>query len=74
MTGQMCIIYWAWNPSMEDLLQSLSYQKEPDGDRSSAVQPYAKESSKLMLETLKQGPKTEEDGKEDFLPTTTEIY
>ena len=27
----------------------------------------------LMLEILKQGPKTEEDGKEDFLPTTTEI-
>ena len=28
MTGQMCIIYWAWNPSMEDLLQNLSYQKD----------------------------------------------
>ena len=50
------------------------YEKEPDGDGSSAVQPYAKESSKLMLEILKQGPETEEDGKEDFLPTTTEIY
>ena len=50
------------------------YEKGPDGDRSSAVQPYAKESSKLMLEILKQCPKIEEDGKEDFLPTTTEIY
>nr|CAN66730.1 hypothetical protein VITISV_031026 [Vitis vinifera] len=50
------------------------HEKEPDGDGSSAVQPYAKESSKLMLEILKQDPKTEEDGKEDFLPTTTEIY
>nr|CAN60835.1 hypothetical protein VITISV_013893 [Vitis vinifera] len=30
------------------------HEKEPDGDGSSAVQPYAKESSKLMLEILKQ--------------------
>ena len=50
------------------------HEKEPNGDGSYAVQPYAKESSKLMLEILKQGPETEEDGKEDFLPTTTEIY
>ena len=28
----------------------------------------------VLLCNLKQGPKTEEDGKEDFLPTTTEIY
>lgn len=39
------------------------YEKEPDGDGSSAVQLYAKESSKLMLEILKRGPKTKEDGK-----------
>ncbi|KAJ9171958.1 hypothetical protein P3X46_015252 [Hevea brasiliensis] len=38
------------------------YQKEPDGDGSSAVQVYAKESSKLMLEVLKRGPRMKEDG------------
>ncbi|KAL2939917.1 RAN GTPase-activating protein 2 [Bienertia sinuspersici] len=32
------------------------YQKEPDGDGSSAVQLYAKECSKLILEALKKGP------------------
>lgn len=32
------------------------YEKEPDGDGSSAVQLYAKECSKLILEVLKQGP------------------
>ncbi|XP_057963704.1 RAN GTPase-activating protein 1 [Malania oleifera] len=38
------------------------YEKEPDGDGSSAVQVYAKESSKLMLEVLKRGTRTKEDG------------
>ncbi|KAH1227346.1 RAN GTPase-activating protein 1 [Glycine max] len=38
------------------------FEKEPDGDGSSAVQIYAKESSKLMLEALKRGPKAKEDG------------
>ncbi|KAF2314877.1 hypothetical protein GH714_037032 [Hevea brasiliensis] len=38
------------------------YQKEPDGDGSSAVQVYAKESSKLMLEVLKRGPRMKEEG------------
>ncbi|KAK7393535.1 hypothetical protein VNO78_22093 [Psophocarpus tetragonolobus] len=38
------------------------FEKEPDGDGSSAVQIYAKESSKLMLEVLKRGPKVKEDG------------
>ncbi|KAI4349516.1 hypothetical protein L6164_010097 [Bauhinia variegata] len=33
------------------------FEKEPDGDGSSAVQIYAKESSKLMLEVLKRGPR-----------------
>ncbi|KAL0668217.1 hypothetical protein Bca4012_030921 [Brassica carinata] len=33
------------------------FQNEPDGDGTSAVQIYAKESSKLMLEAIKQGPK-----------------
>ncbi|KAL9239158.1 hypothetical protein vseg_013505 [Gypsophila vaccaria] len=31
------------------------YEKEPDGDGSSAVQVYARECSKLVLETLKHG-------------------
>ncbi|KQJ98352.1 RAN GTPase-activating protein 2 [Brachypodium distachyon] len=34
------------------------FKKEPDGDGSSAVQLYAKETSKLMLDVLKRGPKT----------------
>ncbi|XP_021760436.1 RAN GTPase-activating protein 2-like [Chenopodium quinoa] len=34
------------------------YEKEPDGDGSSAVQLYAKECSKLILEALKHGPVT----------------
>ncbi|GAU40753.1 hypothetical protein TSUD_26330 [Trifolium subterraneum] len=38
------------------------FEKEPDGDGSSAVQIYAKESSKLMLEVLKRGPRRKEDG------------
>ncbi|XP_020593795.1 RAN GTPase-activating protein 2-like [Phalaenopsis equestris] len=42
------------------------FEKEPDGDGSSAVQLYAKETSKLMLEVLKRGPKHKED--EDKIP------
>ncbi|KAL5561675.1 hypothetical protein UlMin_031422 [Ulmus minor] len=42
------------------------FEKEPDGDGSSAVQIYAKESSRLMLEILKRGPKTKEDGERDI--------
>ncbi|XP_010255957.1 PREDICTED: RAN GTPase-activating protein 2 [Nelumbo nucifera] len=38
------------------------FEKEPDGDGSSAVQLYAKESSRLMLEVLKKGPQLKEDG------------
>ncbi|KAK7277638.1 hypothetical protein RJT34_22653 [Clitoria ternatea] len=38
------------------------FEKETDGDGSSAVQIYAKESSKLMLDVLKRGPKVKEDG------------
>ncbi|GAB2281246.1 RAN GTPase-activating protein 2 [Dionaea muscipula] len=33
------------------------YENEPDGDGSSAVQLYAKESSRNMLEVLKRGPR-----------------
>ena len=35
---------------------NLHYEKEPDGDGGSAVQLYAKECSKLLLEVLKRGP------------------
>lgn len=38
------------------------FQTEPDGDGSYAVQIYAKESSKLMLDVIKRGPKVREDG------------
>jgi Ran GTPase-activating protein 1 len=34
------------------------FKQEPDGDGSSAVQFYAKETSKMMLEVLKRGPRT----------------
>ncbi|KAM7485570.1 hypothetical protein LguiA_001579 [Lonicera macranthoides] len=36
------------------------YENEPDGDGSSAVQLYAREGSKLILEVLKRGPRTED--------------
>lgn len=36
------------------------YEKEPDGDGASAVQLYAKECSKLLLEVLKNGPKSKD--------------
>ncbi|KAF8096538.1 hypothetical protein N665_0307s0064 [Sinapis alba] len=35
---------------------NLHYEREPDGDGGSAVQLYAKECSKLILEVLKKGP------------------
>lgn len=38
------------------------FEKEPDGDGTSAVQLYAKESSKLMLEVIKKGPQAKENG------------
>ncbi|KAL6314620.1 hypothetical protein AAG906_026963 [Vitis piasezkii] len=37
-------------------------EEEPDGDGGSAVQLYAKECSKLILEVLKRGPITKVDG------------
>lgn len=37
------------------------YEKEPDGDGSSAVQLYAKECSKQILEVLKRGPSRKDD-------------
>lgn len=36
---------------------NLHFEKEPDGDGGSAVQLYAKESSKLMVEAVKKGPR-----------------
>ncbi|PKI37490.1 RAN GTPase-activating protein 2 isoform X2 [Punica granatum] len=39
---------------------SQHYEKEPDGDGGSAVQLYAKECSKLVVEVLKEGPKRKE--------------
>ncbi|XP_057467546.1 RAN GTPase-activating protein 2-like [Actinidia eriantha] len=38
------------------------YEMEPDGDGSSAMQLYAKECSKLILEVLKKGPRTKANG------------
>lgn len=49
---------------------SQNFEKEPDGDGSSAVQIYAKESSKLMLEVLKRGPRMKED-REDMIANET---
>ncbi|KAI3742742.1 hypothetical protein L1987_60436 [Smallanthus sonchifolius] len=37
------------------------FEKEPESDGGSAVQVYAKESSKLMVEFIKTGPRTKED-------------
>ncbi|KAL0434427.1 UNVERIFIED_CONTAM: RAN GTPase-activating protein 2 [Sesamum latifolium] len=42
------------------------YEQEPDGDGSSAVQMYASECSKLILDVLKNGPRVEE--KESLKP------
>ncbi|KAK7253174.1 hypothetical protein RIF29_37675 [Crotalaria pallida] len=47
------------------------YQKEPDGDGVSAIQLYAKECSKLLLEVIKRGPSSKMDTKEVVFPTNT---
>ncbi|OVA10420.1 Leucine-rich repeat [Macleaya cordata] len=48
------------------------HEREPDGDGSSAVQLYAKESSKLMLEVLKRGStRSKEDG--EAAPTSENV-
>ncbi|XAR54647.1 hypothetical protein NMG60_11029879 [Bertholletia excelsa] len=49
---------------IEDVAFNLAnqhYGKEPDGDGSSAVQLYAKECSKHILEVLKRGPRAKVD-------------
>ncbi|KAL0459535.1 UNVERIFIED_CONTAM: RAN GTPase-activating protein 1 [Sesamum latifolium] len=43
------------------------FAKEPDGDGSSAVQLYAKESSRLMIEVIKRGPVAKVDGELSIL-------
>ncbi|WOL16862.1 RAN GTPase-activating protein 2-like [Canna indica] len=50
---------------------SEHFQNEPDGDGSSAIQFYAKQSSKLMLEVLKRGPRPKEDVEGFVKPTET---
>ncbi|KAL9317403.1 hypothetical protein ACSQ67_013920 [Phaseolus vulgaris] len=49
----------------------LNYEKEPDGDGGSAVQLYAKECSKLLLDVLKRGPGKKEDEVVTSVHTTT---
>nr|KAJ0187717.1 hypothetical protein LSAT_V11C900457730 [Lactuca sativa] len=46
------------------------FEKEPDGDGGSAVQTYAKESSKLMVEAVKRGPKPKTDQEPEPIPDT----
>lgn len=52
------------------------YEKEPDGDGSSAVQLYARECSKLILEILKKTPKSEdkEISISEVVPTVQETF
>nr|CCG20255.1 Ran GTPase activating protein 2 [Solanum tuberosum subsp. andigenum]CCG20259.1 Ran GTPase activating protein 2 [Solanum tuberosum subsp. andigenum] len=52
------------------------YEKEPDGDGSSAVQLYARECSKLILEILKKMPKPEdkEISISEVVPTVQETF
>ncbi|XP_024973809.1 RAN GTPase-activating protein 2-like [Cynara cardunculus var. scolymus] len=42
------------------------FEKEPDSDGASTVQVYARESSKLMVEVVKRGPRPKED--RDIIP------
>lgn len=46
------------------------FENEPDGDGGSAVQLYAKESSKLMVEAVKKGPQAKTDQEPIFEPVT----
>ncbi|CAM0955530.1 unnamed protein product [Alopecurus aequalis] len=49
------------------------FKKEPDGDGSSAVQLYAKETSKLMLEVLKKGPGRTAEPEAPVIDTPLEV-
>lgn len=60
--------------NIEDLAYAAAnkhFETEPDGDGSSAVQLYAKESSRLMLEVLKRGPRERGNGDLTGTMTTT---
>ncbi|XP_075482880.1 RAN GTPase-activating protein 1-like [Primulina tabacum] len=48
------------------------FEKETDGDGSSAVQLYVKESSRLMIEVNKRGPTMKRDGELDILDKVKE--
>nr|XP_043612148.1 RAN GTPase-activating protein 2-like [Erigeron canadensis] len=48
---------------------SQQFEKEPESDGTSAVQVYAKESSKLMVEVVKRGSRPKED--QDVIPELT---
>ncbi|GJS50399.1 Ran GTPase-activating protein 1 [Tanacetum coccineum] len=48
------------------------FEKEPDGDGGSAVQTYAKESSTLMVEVVKRGPRSKEEPEAVFEPVTAQ--
>ncbi|KAK1420511.1 hypothetical protein QVD17_22170 [Tagetes erecta] len=47
------------------------FEKEPDGDGGSAVQLYAKESSTLMVEAVKRGPRVKEEQPETTFESVT---
>ncbi|PWA55471.1 Leucine-rich repeat, ribonuclease inhibitor subtype [Artemisia annua] len=50
------------------------FEKEPDGDGGSAVQLYAKESSTLMVEAVKRGPRPKEEQPDAiFEPVTADV-
>ncbi|KAK8630708.1 hypothetical protein V6N13_079489 [Hibiscus sabdariffa] len=50
------------------------YKKEPDGDGSSAVQVYAKESSRLMLEVIKRGPTVKDEEVADKITIHENVF
>ncbi|KAG4394995.1 hypothetical protein AAZX31_20G131100 [Glycine max] len=52
---------------------NLHYEKEPDGDGGSAVQLYAKECSKLLLDVLKRGPSKKDDEVVTSVNTTSSL-
>ncbi|KAE8696955.1 RAN GTPase-activating protein 1 [Hibiscus syriacus] len=50
------------------------YKKEPDGDGSSAVQVYAKESSRMMLEVIKRGPTGKDEEVADKIDVHENVF
>ncbi|XP_076900004.1 RAN GTPase-activating protein 2-like [Bidens hawaiensis] len=50
------------------------FEKEPDGDGGSAVQLYAKESSTLMVEAVKRGPRVKEEPEETVFESATTLH